>query len=116
MTDDYQKRIKTMQEFCSPEGQAQRLRDQWSKATKIHAIHVQYSDPAPDGDFEILFVPPEKLAQAMDCTFGITTEISIENAAFLAAQDDCSGGSYALADLRAIADVAPALLPDGLEI
>ena len=116
MSDDIQKRIEAMQEFCKPEAQAQRLRDQWSKATKVHAVHIQYTHDAPDGDFEILFVPPEKLARAMNSPYGITTEISIENAAFLATQDNCCGGSHALEDLRAIADVAPTLLPSGLDI
>ena len=102
---DYDALIKAMQEFNAPQAREQRLKDKWSKANEICAIHVQYplNDPAPDGSFEILFVTETEADKMLQrgSSLGRLDKISFEMGVALAQTEDCCGGSHALEDAKA---------------
>jgi len=104
---DYDKLIQTMQEFCNPEAQELRLREKWTKAASIHALHIQLSDPAPDGDFEILFVSGEELDKIKTrlAQYDRVDEISFAAGVALAKEPNCCGGEFMIDEARIIAEV-----------
>lgn len=106
--DDKEKLIKTMREFCAPEAQEKRLREKWSKASGIYALHYDMTnDPAPDGTFEILFVTPEEAEKAIKATPNspYISKISFAAGVALARQPDCCGGQIELKDAHIIVQV-----------
>lgn len=103
---DWDKVIEAMQEFCTPEAEEKRLREKWSKVTDVLALHIHYHEPAPDGDFEILFIEAdnaEKEAQR-SASFGRVDIISYVAGVALAKQSNCCGGNFALKDAEMIAE------------
>ena len=106
--DDRQKLIEAMRAFCAPEAQEKRLRDKWSKASDVCALHYDMSlNPAPDGTFEILFVTPEEAKKALKAgsSYGSVHQISFAAGVALARQSDCSGGIFELESAKIIAEV-----------
>lgn len=101
---DWDKVIEAMQEFCAPEAEEKRLCKKWAKASDVKALHIHYDEPAPDGDFEILFVETEKaeLEAQRSRGFGRVDIISYVAGVALAKQDNCCGGSFALKDAEII--------------
>lgn len=108
--DKYEKLIEAMQAFCAPEAQEKRLREKWSSAADICALHYDMShSPAPDGSFEILFVTPEEAEKALKVGSSIAyiSKISFAAGVALARQSDCCGGSFELDAAKIIAQVNP---------
>ncbi|MFN3701453.1 MAG: hypothetical protein ACK4VI_08025 [Alphaproteobacteria bacterium] len=101
--------IDAMTAFCRPEAQERRLRQKWSAATAIRTLHIQYNDPAPDGDFEILFVTDSELIKRRDMYShdGTLTEISFAAGVALAREENCCGGSHTLQEAKTIASIHP---------
>lgn len=104
---DWDKMIEAMQEFCAPEAREKRLREKWTKATDIKALHVQLDTPAPDGDFEILFIDAADCDRTMKIvkTAGKVDIISYIAGVALAKQNNCCGGEHSLMEAEIIAKV-----------
>ena len=114
MTQNNDDLIKAMQEFCSPETTEKRLRDKWSKAGDIVAIHIHYAEPAPDGTYEILFAfnhEAKKLTKTVQSPGDTIDIISFESGVLLAKQDECSGGTHSIEEAKIIASVNPSIKP-----
>lgn len=105
--DDHAKLIEAMKAFCAPEAQEKRLREKWAAATKIHTLHIQLSSPAPDGDFEILFVTDKEVEnrKKLFSKSDRVDEISFAAGVALAKTKDCCGGAYTIEEARIIAQV-----------
>ncbi len=104
--EDIDKFIAAVQEFARPENQVQRLKDKWSKAAEICAVHIDMThDPAPDGTFEILFLTPKEAQSWVDRDPIYNTKISFISGVTLARHPDCSGGSFMLNEAKVIVAV-----------
>jgi hypothetical protein len=101
--------IDAMKAFCKPEAQELRLQQKWSAATAIRTLHIQYNDPAPDGDFEILFVTDSELRKHQDMYSrdAKLTEISFAAGVALAREENCCGGTHILQEAKIIAAIHP---------
>lgn len=113
----HDKLIKAMQDWIIDE--PRRLKEKWSKATEVYALHIHYADPAPDGDFEILFVTgaeADKKKKRFETNGDRIDVISFANGMALAQEENCCGGSHSLEEAKAIIAANPALAPDGIDL
>ncbi len=119
MTQNYDDFIKAMQEFCNPEAAEKRLRDKWSKAGDIVAIHIHYAEPEPDGTYEILFAfndEAKKLTKTVQSPGDKIDVISFESGVLLAKQEECCGGTHSIEEAKIIASVNPYIRSLGIEL